>query len=282
MGERIVSVRAFNLFVLRTYSPAPAEFADRTVTGLRRIGKRVVFEVEPDLYIVFHLMIAGRFVWQTKPLEGRPTGKVQTAAIAFESGTLVLQEVATKKRASLHLIQGVANLNALDPGGIDPLSVGSEEFARVLQRENRTLKRILTDPRTLSGIGNAYSDEILFHAGLSPLRLTQALDGSEIERLRGAMQETLVKWRARLQEEIPGFPKPGQITAFRPDFAVHGRFGLPCPVCGSPIQRIVHGDHETNYCARCQNEGRILADRSLSRLLKDDWPRTLDELEEKG
>jgi formamidopyrimidine-DNA glycosylase len=233
-------------------------------------------------------MIAGRLRWKDAALGAArvPSGKIDLATITFPTGTLTLTEASPKKRASLHLIRGRAALSALDPGGIDPLTCTAQEFAAALRRENHTLKRTLTDPRTFSGIGNAYSDEVLHAAKLSPIKLSQSMSDEDAARLYTAVRDTLTRWTGRLRADFdltdgkPGrFPGPGEITAFRPDFAVHGRYGRPCPVCGSPVQRIVHAENETNYCVTCQTGGKLLADRSLSRLLKDDWPRTLEELE---
>lgn len=275
--------------LLRTFDP-PLEAAEgRVVRAVQRLGKRIVLGLEPDLFLVLHLMIAGRLRW--KEPGARPAGKIDSAAFGFDSGTLVLTEAGTQKRASLHLVRGEAALGALDPGGIDPLSASVEQFAAALRRENHTLKRALTDPRLLSGIGNAYGDEILHAARLSPVRLTRALTDDEIARLHAAARETLHAWISRLRQQFgiaggsatPGvgrFPGPGEITAFRPGFAAHGRFGRPCPACGTAIQRIVHAESETNYCPRCQTSGRVLADRALSRLLKNDWPRTIEEIED--
>lgn len=279
IGQTLESFRTFSPFVLRTASPAPANLTGRAVAAVVRIGKRVVLSFEGDVHAVIHLMIAGRFQWQCPaPAPTRPMGKVTLAAWRFGNGQLSLVETSTRKRASIHLVLGSAGLAEFDRGGLDVFQASSEAFRERLQTKNRTLKRALTDPASFDGIGNAYSDEILFWARLSPVRLTQALKNEEVERLCTACQETLERWRAKLRDEILAFPKPAQITAFRPDFAAHGRFGQPCPVCAAPIQRIVYAENETNYCARCQNEGRLLADRSLSRLLRDDWPRTLEEM----
>jgi formamidopyrimidine-DNA glycosylase len=271
-------------FLLRTVVPTPESAEGRRVSGVSRLGKRIVIELEGDVFLVVHLMISGRFRW--KEAGARPAGKIDLAAFGFDAGTLVLTEASQKKRASLHITQGRHDLLRLAPYGLDVLASGPAEFAAALRRENHTLKRTLTDPRIIDGIGNAYSDEILHAARLSPVKLSQSLSDSDAERLHSAARETLGTWIGRLRHEFgmdgegPGrFPGPGDITAFRPDFAVHGRFGKPCPVCGSPVQRIVYAESETNYCATCQTGGRLLADRSLSRLLKDDWPRTIEELE---
>lgn len=278
LNQPIDSFCCFNPFVLRTVSPKPSELTGRVVTDVSRLGKRIVLTTEPEAHIVVHLMIAGRFEWHAQKLAKRPNGKVQIAALDFPTGTLVLREIATKKRASIAVYSSAGELRAINPGGIEPLTATLDNFRKALSEQNRTVKRALTDPKTISGIGNAYSDEILFWAQLSPVRQTQKLSDQEWLQLFNATQETLTRWRDQLARDIPNFPTPAQITAFRPDFAVHGRFGQPCPVCGAPVQRIAHEDNETNYCAACQNEGRLLADRSLSRLFKSDWPRTLDEL----
>jgi len=278
LNQPILSFGCFNPFVLRTVNPKPSDLVDRKIVRVERLGKRIVLVTEPEAYVVIHLMIAGRFEWHAQKLAKRPNGKVQIAAIEFPTGTLVLREIANKKRASVAIYGSQAEVQAINPGGFEPLRATLSEFRSALSQQNRTVKRALTDPRTISGIGNAYSDEILFWARLSPMRQTQKLSDSEWEQLFTATQETLRRWAEKLASEIPGFPVPAQITAFRPDFAVHGRYGLACPVCESPVQRIAHEDNETNYCARCQNEGRLLADRSLSRLFKADWPKTLDEL----
>jgi formamidopyrimidine-DNA glycosylase len=274
--RRLLGVRLASPFLLRTAQPPIALVQGRTVRELRRIGKRVAFGLDGDLWLVLHLMIAGRLHWRGPgaKLSGRNT----LAAFDFEHGSLVLTEAGTKRRASLYLVEGPAALDSLDPGGIDVLSSGFEAFKSALSEENRTLKRALTDPRVLSGIGNAYSDEILHAAQLSPLALTQKLRPGEWTRLFAATQETLRTWIDRLRAEAErGFPE--KVTAFRKEMAVHGRYGKPCPRCGDPVQRIRYADSETNYCARCQTGGKLLADRGLSRLLGADWPRSLDELE---
>jgi formamidopyrimidine-DNA glycosylase len=274
--RRLLGVRLASPFLLRTAQPPIALVQGRTVRELRRIGKRVAFGLDGDLWLVLHLMIAGRLHWRGPgaKLSGRNT----LAAFDFEHGSLVLTEAGTKRRASLYLVEGPAALDSLDPGGIDALSSGFEAFKSALTEENRTLKRALTDPRVLSGIGNAYSDEILHAAQLSPLALTQKLKPGEWTRLFAATQETLRTWIDRLRAEAErGFPE--KVTAFRKEMAVHGRYGKPCPRCGDPVQRIRYADNETNYCARCQTGGKLLADRGLSRLLGADWPRSLDELE---
>jgi formamidopyrimidine-DNA glycosylase len=245
---------------------------------LSRIGKRIVWHFSGERFLVFHLMIAGRFHW--KKAETRPTGKNDLAAFGFQSGTLMLTEASQKKRASLHLVSGKAALAQFDRGGIDPLECSLAEFRSALKRENHTLKRSLADPRLFSGIGNAYSDEILFAAQLSPVMLTRRIGDADIERLYTATQAVLREWTDRLNREASErFPE--KVTAFRPEMAVHGRFGKPCPICGTVFQRIVYAENESNYCPRCQTRGKLLADRSLSRLLKDDWPRTIEEWEER-
>jgi formamidopyrimidine-DNA glycosylase len=248
----------------------------KTCVGVRRIGKRVVLEFDGELFAVLHLMIAGRLQWA--PVGDAKAKKTGLAFFEFDSGRLSLTEAGSKRRASLHLFAGAERLRSVDPGEIEPLESSFEDFWRRLTSANHTLKRMLTDPRVFSGVGNAYSDEILHRARLSPLALTQRLAEEQGRRLHAAMQTTLRDWRTRLQTEVgDGFPS--KVTAFRPEMAVHGRFGLPCPDCGKPVQRIVYAENETNYCAQCQTGGKVLADRSLSRLLKDDWPRTLEEWE---
>ena len=264
--------------LLRTADPPVQAAEGRSVTGLRRIGKRIAIGVEGELWLVLHLMIAGRLHWSSQPK--RPDGRRTLAAFLFDSGCLTLTEAGTRKRASLHMAQGEEALEALNPGGIDVLAATPDLFARVLQSENHTLKRALTDPRLFSGIGNAYSDEILHRARLSPVALTSRLSGEEIYRLHEAVRGTLEDWIVRLRTEAAGkFPE--KVTAFREGMAVHGRYGQPCPRCGQKVQRIRYADNETNYCAQCQTGGKLLADRALSRLLGQDWPKTLEELEER-
>jgi formamidopyrimidine-DNA glycosylase len=276
VGQPIERVRVVSPFLLRSVTPPLQAVETRRVTALRRLGKRIVFEIEGQLFLVIHLMIAGRFRWRDR--HAPVPGKVGLAAIDFPNGTLVLTEAGTHKRASLHLLEGEAALSGHDPGGLEVLDAGLDAFAAVLVRENHTLKRALTDPHLFSGIGNAYSDEILHAAKLSPLKQTRQLAQDEVGRLYTAVQTTLRDWITRLRDQAGGtFPE--KVTAFRPEMAVHGRFRQPCPVCGSPVQRIVYATNEANYCARCQTGGRLLADRSLSRLLKDDWPRRLEDLE---
>lgn len=276
LGATLIGIRVSSVSLLRTVEPPLAAAEGRRVTDLRRIGKRVVIGLEGELFLVIHLMIAGRLHWK-KPGAGRP-GRRSLARFELSTGVLELTEAGTKRRASLHLLRGEEALRTHDPGGIEPLAADLPAFRAALLRERHTLKRALTDPRILAGIGNAYSDEILHRAQLSPLRLTTQLDETELARLHAAVQAVLEEWTARLQREVgDGFPE--KVTAFRPGMAVHGRYREPCPACGAPVQRIVHGEHETNYCARCQTGGRLLADRALSRLLHEDWPRTVDELE---
>lgn len=284
VGRMLERVTIRSPFLLRSTEVGPEECEGRRVEGVERLGKRVVVGVEGEVFLVVHLMIAGRLLW--KEVGAKPKGRIDLAGFGFDSGTLVLTEASTQKRASLHIVRGRGALAGLDPGGIDPLVCSAAEFAAALRRERRTLKRGLTSPRMLSGIGNAYSDEILHAAGLSPLQLTTNLSDEEMTRLHSAVRGTLERWTRRLHEQFgvvdgaPGrFPGPGEITAFRPDFAVHGRYGKPCPVCGTAVQRILHADNETNYCPRCQTGGRVLADRAMSRLLRDDWPRTVEEWE---
>jgi formamidopyrimidine-DNA glycosylase len=276
VGQPLLGVRLASPFLLRSVEPPLAAVAGRPVRAVWRLGKRIVLALDGDLYLVLHLMIAGRLHW--KPPGTRVPGKVGLAAFDFPSGTLILTEAGTRKRAALHLAGGARALAAHDPGGLEVADAGLEAFAEALRRERHTLKRALTDPRLLAGIGNAYADEILHRARLSPVRLTSRLDDTEVARLWQAARDTLADWVARLRRETgDGFPE--KVTAFRPEMAVHGRYGRPCPACGAPVQRIVHADNETNYCARCQTGGRLLADRALSRLLHADWPRTLEELE---
>jgi formamidopyrimidine-DNA glycosylase len=276
LGARLERIRLGNVFVLRSVSPPLEEIEGRRVAGLRRLGKRIVIDLEGDLFVVIHLMIAGRLHWKDKG--ARLPGKLGLAAFDFDVGTLTLTEAGTKRRASLHLVRGEAALHQQDPGGIDVMASSIDEFRAALARESHTLKRALTDPRLFSGIGNAYSDEILHRARLSPMKLTRQMDDEEIARLHLAVKETMDLWIERLRAEAKGrFPE--KVTAFREGMAVHGRFRKPCPVCGSPVQRIVYAENEANYCARCQTGGRLLADRALSRLLKDDWPKRIDDLE---
>ena len=277
LGERLMRVRIASTFLLRTAEPPIREVEGRVVRDLRRIGKRIAIGVENDLWLVLHLMIAGRLHWRLPPasIAGRNT----LAAFDFPNGSLVLTEAGTKRRASLHVFGGEAGLRSTDPGGIDIFESDLESFRTALTAENRTLKRALTDPRLVDGIGNAYSDEILHAAQLSPIAMTRKLKPEEWERLLMAARQTLELWIDRLQNEA-GADFPENVTAFRKEMAVHGRYNQPCPRCGEKVQRIRYADNETNYCARCQTGGVVLADRSLSRLLGSEWPRTLEELEE--
>jgi formamidopyrimidine-DNA glycosylase len=275
-GATLDKIRLASPFVLRTFDPPISAAEGQRVLGVHRLGKRIVLALEDDLFLVFHLMIAGRLRWRDPGT--KVPGKLGLAAFDFSTGTLILTEAGSKKRAALHLVRGEAALHALAPVGLEVLDADLETFATVFTRERHTLKRTLTDPRILSGIGNAYSDEILHRARLSPVRMNDALSDAEMARLYDACQAVLREWTDRLRSEAgKGFPE--KVTAFRPEMAVHGRYRLPCPDCGTPVQRIVHAENETNYCARCQTGGKLLADRSLSRLLHDDWPRTVDELE---
>jgi formamidopyrimidine-DNA glycosylase len=276
VGQSLTGIRIANPFVLRTVDPRPAELAGARVTGVRRMGKRIVMTLDGERFIVVHLMIAGRFRWLAAG--AKVPGKIGLAAFDFEHGTLALTEQGSKRRASIHLLRGADVLGAFDRGGLEVMDATPEEFRAALLRERHTVKRALTDPRLFSGIGNAYSDEILHAAKLSPLKLTDKLDNDEHARLYAATRDTLRLWVERLRHEAAdGFPE--KIRAFHPEMAVHGRFGQPCPVCGAPVQRIVYAENETNYCARCQTGGRRLADRAMSRLLKEDWPRSIDEVE---
>ena len=271
-NRRLLRVVLLNPFFLRTAVPPIASADGRKVLGLRRLGKRIVVELEGELYLVLHLMIAGRLRWDEKPPK-----RIALALLEFESGTLAVTEAGTKRRASLHLVQGKAALDAMDPGGIEIFASTLGDFREVLVSENHTLKRALTDPHLFAGIGNAYSDEILHRAKLSPIAMTKSLAQAEVERLYAATHEVMREWVERLRAQTgSGFPE--RVTAFREEMAVHGRYGKPCPVCAAPVQRIVYAENETNYCARCQTGGRILADRALSRLLKKSWPRSIDEL----
>ncbi len=276
LAQPIEQIRLASVFLLRTVDPPLSSIEGRTVRSVRRIGKRVAIGVDGDLWLVLHLMIAGRLHW--RPRQAKLAGRQNLAAFDFPSGSLLLTEAGSKRRASLHVVCGEEALQAIDPGGIEVFSTDLEGFRKALTLENRTLKRALTDPRLLSGIGNAYSDEILHAAQLSPITLTHKLKPDEWERLFAATRSTLTLWVDRLRAEAEkSFPE--KVTAFRPEMAVHGRYNLPCPRCGQKVQRIRYADNETNYCARCQTNGKVLADRSLSRLLGSDWPRTLDELE---
>jgi formamidopyrimidine-DNA glycosylase len=276
VGARLERIRLATPFVLRSVDPPVSDVVGRVVSGVRRLGKRIVMALEGERFVVIHLMIAGRLHW--KEAGARPPAKIGVAALDFSTGTLIMTEAGTKKRAAIHLVRGEAALAEHDPGGLEPLEATLAEFRTALTSESHTLKRALTDPTIFSGIGNAYGDEILHRARLSPVKLTRALSEDEIARLFEATRATLVDWIERLRREAGGaFPEG--VTAFRPEMAVHGRFRRPCPDCGAPVQRIVYAENETNYCPRCQTGDRLLADRGLSRLLKQDWPRTLDELE---
>jgi formamidopyrimidine-DNA glycosylase len=276
VGARLERLRIASPFVLRSTDPPPGEIERRTVRALRRLGKRIVLELDDERYAVLHLMIAGRLRWRA-PGAAIP-GRAGLAAFDFPGGTLLFTEAGVKHRASLHLVRGAQALGAHDPGGIDVRAATTPEFRAALTRESHTLKRALTDPRLFDGIGNAYSDEILHAARLSPLKLTGQLSDAEIARLHGAARDTLTMWITRLQTEA-GDSFPEKVTAFREGMAVHGRYRLPCPECGAPVQRIRYAANEANYCARCQTGGRLLADRALSRLLRDDWPRSIEEWE---
>jgi formamidopyrimidine-DNA glycosylase len=275
-GQPLERLRLGNPFVVRTIQPEPADVAGRQVMELRRLGKRIVFGLSDDLFVVLHLMIAGRLRWRDRG-EAIPK-KVGLAAFDFPTGSVILTEAGSKRQASIHIVRGETALAALAPDGLEVLTADLSAFARRLTRDNHTLKRALTDPRIFSGIGNAYSDEILHAARMSPMKTTATLSDEEIERLFHATQATLELWIARLRaESAGGFPE--KVTAFRKEMAVHGRYGQPCPVCGAPVQRIVYATNEANYCSPCQTGGRLLSDRALSRLLKEDWPRTLEDLE---
>jgi formamidopyrimidine-DNA glycosylase len=277
VGRRLERVRIANPFVLRSYDPPIEAASGRTVAGVRRVGKRVVLDLGDELFLVIHLMIAGRLRWRSPGEKLGMGAKAVLASFEFAEGTLYFTEAGTKRRASITLLRGEAALRGMDPGGIEPLEATEAQFHAALTRENHTLKRALTDPHLISGIGNAYSDEILHAARMSPMKLTKSLTAEEAARLREATRATLARWTERLRKDAAGgFPE--KVTAFHDEMAVHGRFRKPCPVCGSPVQRIVYAENEANYCARCQTGGKLLADRSLSRLLKDDWPKSIDDL----
>ena len=277
-GRVLERIRLASPFLVRSFDPPISESSGRSVLGFRRIGKRIVWELEGDLFVVLHLMVAGRLRWKER--KAKVPGKVGLAAFDFEHGTAVLTEASTKKRASLYLVRGEAALADHDRGGIEVLDSSFEQFAERLRSRNHTLKRALTDQRLLSGIGNAYSDEILHRARLSPVTWTSRLDDEQMRRLYDATRASLTEWTDRLRAEVgDGFPD--KVTAFRPEMAVHGRYNKACPDCGRPVQRIRYASNESNYCAQCQTGGKLLADRSLSRLMKKDWPKTLDELEER-
>jgi len=276
VGRRVSAVRLVSAFLLRSIDPPLASVEGRIVTDLHRLGKRVVFELERELFLVFHLMIAGRFRW--RPAGASVPGKVGLIALDFDAGTLIMTEAGTKRQASLYVVQGREALERHNPGGLEVLNIDLATFVEALRRDNHTLKRALTDPHLFSGIGNAYSDEILHAARMSPFKQTAALTSEEAARLFDATRSVLSSWIDRLQSET-GSDFPEKVTAFREGMAVHGRYGKPCPVCGSAVQRIAYASNEANYCVACQTGGRLLADRSLSRLLREDWPRTLEELE---
>jgi len=276
VGHRVLRARLASPFLLRSIDPPLAAVEGRAIVDLHRLGKRIVFEAERELFLVFHLMIAGRFRW--KPAGAKIPGKLGQLALDFEHGSLLLTEAGTKHQASLHVVEGRDALARHNPGGLEVMEAGVVEFSEALRQENHTLKRALTDPHLFSGIGNAYSDEILHAARLSPFKQTGTLTEEETRLLYDATRVTLARWIAKLQADT-GDDFPEKVTAFRPDMAVHGRYRQPCPDCGSPVQRIVYAANEANYCATCQTGGRLLADRSLSRLLREDWPRTLEELE---
>jgi formamidopyrimidine-DNA glycosylase len=278
VGHVLRRIRIASPIILRTFDPPIHAAEGKRITGVRRMGKRVVFALEDHLFLVVHLMIAGRFHWRERG--ARVPARVGHAALDLDTGTLMLTEANATKRASLHLVRGEAALEQFARGGVEPFEADLASFREALTRESHTVKRALTDPTLLSGIGNAYSDEILHRARLSPTKLTRSLTDDEVVRLYDATHEVLTEWTDRLVAEArTAFPE--KVTAFRPEFAVHGKFGKPCPVCGSPVQRIVHAENEANYCATCQTGGKLLADRALSRLLREDWPRTLEELEER-
>jgi len=277
VGRRLERLVLHSPFVLRTVDPPIDAIQGQIVRGVRRLGKRIVLAFDADLFLVIHLMIAGRLRWREPGKKPGMGPKLVLAAFTFERGTLFFTEASSKKRASLQLVRGEAALRALDPGGVEPLDATREQFHQALTRESHTLKRALTDPHLFSGIGNAYSDEILHAARLSPLKLSRTLTDAEFARLYDATRETLTRWADLLRAQTgDGFPE--KVTAFHGEMAVHGRFRLPCPVCGTPVQRIVYASNECNYCAACQTDGRLLADRALSRLLRDDWPRSIDDL----
>ena len=277
INQRLEKIRLGNPFLLRTFEPPIRAAEGKKIVGFERIGKRIVFQLEDELFLVFHLMVTGRFHWKKRGIA--VPRKYGHAAFDFPMATLLLTEMGTKKRASLHLVHGRENLREHDPGGLEIFEAGLTSFEAALTRENHTLKRTLTDPHVLSGIGNAYSDEILHRAKLSPIKQTKQLSDDEIARLFQATRECMQEWIERLRQDT-GNEFPERVTAFRDDMAVHGKYRKPCPICGAAVQRIVYAENETNYCAKCQTGGKLLADRSLSRLLKDDWPRTLEEMEE--
>ncbi len=277
-GQTLLALRLNSPFLLRTVSPALSEFHGKRVESLSRLGKRLVFGFEGENFLVLHLMVAGRLQW--KPQGTALSGKIQLAAFDFSPGTLILTEAGTKKRASLHAVRGQSALEKHNPGGLEAVASTLADFTQRIRSENHTLKRTLTDPRIFSGIGNAYSDEILHRSRLSPVQLTLKMDDASIARLHQAVQEVMLEWKQKLQAEAnSGFP--AKVTAFHPEMAVHGRYGKPCPECGELVQRIRYAENETDYCPKCQNQGRLLADRALSRLLGADWPKTMTDMEEK-
>jgi formamidopyrimidine-DNA glycosylase len=278
-GQPVERIRLASPFLVRSVSPPISAIQGKKVREVSRLGKQIVWELDDDLFLVIHLMIAGRFQWKERA--AKVPGKLGLAAFEFPTGTLLMTEAGSKKRASVHLVKGRSALATFDRGALEVLESSLSDFESTLKSENHTVKRALTDPRLFSGIGNAYSDEILHRARLSPMRLTSKLTDDEVKRLHEAVQVTLSEWIDRLQREN-GSAFPSKVTAFRPEMAVHGRYGEPCPVCGSPVQRIVYAENECNYCATCQTEGRLLADRAFSRLLKHDWPRSLDAWERRG
>jgi formamidopyrimidine-DNA glycosylase len=278
VGQPLEAMRFASPFLLRSIDPPAAALIGHRIRAVRRLGKRIVWQLDDDFFVVIHLMIAGRFRWKERG--AAIAAKVGLAAFDFPNGTLLLTEAGSKRQASLHLVNGEQALEAHDPGGLEPLQISLDQFARALQHENHTVKRALTDPHVFSGIGNAYSDEILHAAKMSPMKQTRQMSPMEIERLYAATVATLEGWRRRLLEET-GSAFPEKVTAFREGMAVHGRYGKPCPVCGTPVQRIRYAANEANYCPTCQTGGKLLADRSLSRLLKSDWPRSLEELEKR-
>ncbi|HEY6463060.1 MAG TPA: DNA-formamidopyrimidine glycosylase family protein, partial [Polyangiaceae bacterium] len=278
LGEPLEHVRVASPFLVRSFDPPVRAAEGKRVRGVHRMGKRVVLDLDDDLHLVIHLMVAGRLRWKDRG--AKVPGKIGLAAFDFPAGTLILTEASTRKRASLHLVRGDAALAALDPGGLEPLTSTAKQFGEALRRENHTVKRSLTDPHLFSGIGNAYSDEILWRARMSPVRLTSKMTDEEVATLHRATIDTLLDWKDRLAKET-GDAFPENVTAFREEMAVHGRYKKPCPACGAPVQRIAYADNEMNYCARCQLGGKLLADRSLSRLMHGDWPKTLDDLEAK-
>ena len=276
LGQSLKRIRLLNPFVLRSVNPPIASAEGKKLLGVRRLGKRIVFALEGALFVVVHLMVAGRFRWLAK--DKKPPGRLALATFEFEDATLLLTEAGTKRRASIHLVEGEAALATMDPGGLEVLGADLMRFAARLRQDNHTVKRALTDPHLFSGIGNAYSDEILHRAKLSPFAQTSSLSEEDMKRLFDATRSTLIEWTERLRKAA-GTDLPEKVTAFHEDMAVHGRWRKPCPACGSPVQRIVYAENETNYCARCQTGGKILADRALSRLLKSSWPRSIDELD---